>query len=270
MKYSHLSQPIVGSNLSFAWAHALIKCYEKNGGVLSPAIVSFPAFGQDDEVESKDIRIIIDSHLTDPKKYISNQSVVETVAGTIFPESVWRLCRGNRELLYAEYANMLQFIRRKQSNRRGVYFQRMIAYPPNTNNDKPINQLEHIIKTWLSGNHRHSALQVGIFDPRSDHSNAPLQGFPCLQQISFHANGPNGKDGISVVAFYANQTLEEKAYGNYLGLQRLGLFMAKEMGLHLKEIICIASALKLNNSCSKSRCNPLVKAIKAVLKNAEE
>lgn len=262
-------QPIVGLNLSHAWANALVKCYEAPGGVLSPAMVYFPACSPDGNVETAEIRAILESQLADPKKFIHNQSVIETVAGTIFPESVWRHSQGHRETFYRKYENMLPFIRRKQSNRRGVYFQRMIAYPSDAGKE-PINQLEHIIKTWHSGNHRHSALQAGIFDPRSDHSNAPLQGFPCLQQVAFHANGSNGTDGLSVVAFYANQTLEEKAYGNYLGLHRLGLFMAKEMGLELKEVVCIASALKLNNNQGKAKCECFVKAIRAVLKNAGE
>jgi hypothetical protein len=270
MSYNPLAQPIVGINLSDAWSNALIKCYETSGGVLSPAVVCFPSIGSDNAIEFLKVREIIDSWLSDPKMFIPNQSVVETIAGTIFPQSVWRLSGGDRHVLFKKYLGMLPFIRRKQSNRRGVYFQRMIAYPPVHGDREPINQLEHIITTWKSGNHRHSALQAGIFDPRSDHSNAPIQGFPCLQQISFHANGANGKDGLSIIAFYATQTLEEKGYGNYLGLHRLGMFMAKEMGLKFKEVICIASALKLNNIGGKARCESLVKAIKAVLNNVKD
>lgn len=263
-------QPIQGINLSHAWANAFIKCFETSGGVLSPAIVHFPAFGPNDTVETSEIRSLIDSQLADPKMFIPNQSAVETVAGTIFPESIWLLSRGERQILFKKYLQMLPFIRRKQSNRRGVYFQRMVAYPSANGEKEPINQLEHIITTWKSGNHRHSALQAGIFDPRSDHSNAPIWGFPCLQQVAFHANGSNGKDGLTVVAFYATQTLEEKAYGNYLGLHRLGMFMAKEMGLQLKDVVCIASALKLNNNGTKARCEPLIKTLKAILKKVGE
>ena len=74
----------------------------------------------------------------------------------------------------------------------------------------------------------------------------------------------NGKDGLSVVAFYATQTLEEKAYGNYLGLLRLGRFMAQEMGLEFKDVVCIASDLKLNNTCGKARCETMYKQLKEV------
>lgn len=263
-------QSIQGINLSHAWAKAFIKCYEISGGVLSPAIVHFPVVGPGDTAETSEIRTLVDSQLANPKKFIPNQSVVETVAGTIFPQSIWLLSKGDRQLFYKKYVDMLPYIQRKPSNRRGVYFQRMIAYPPANEKKEPINQLEHIIATWKSGNHRHSALQAGIFDPRTDHSDAPIWGFPCLQQVAFHANGSNGKDGLTLVAFYATQTLEEKAYGNYLGLYRLGKFMAKEMGMQLKEVVCIASALKLNNNLGKARCKPLIKALKIALEKVGE
>lgn len=160
---------------------------------------------------------------------------------------------------------MIPFVKRCKANRRGHYFQRMIAYLPSSGKKAPINQLEHIITTWHKGNSRRSALQAGIFDPRSDHSDARQQGFPCLQQVAFYPKGTNGKDGLSVIASYANQTVVEKAYGNYLGLYRLGMFMAKEMDLELTEIVCIASALKLNNTVGKGCCKSLVNAVKPIM-----
>lgn len=269
MSYKPSMPPITGDNLSYAWANAFIKCFETSGGTLSPAIVSFPAADSFGNVEVPEIRTIVESQLQDASKFVKGQSIAETVAGTIFPEAIWRLSRGKRTIFYDTYKEMLPFIRRKASNRRGVYFQRMIAYDPQQEGEKPINQLEHIIATWtIKDNHRHSALQAGIFDPRVDHSDARLWGFPCLQQVAFHPHGVNGKDGLSVVAFYATQTLEEKAYGNYLGLHRLGKFMAREMGLKFKDVICIASALKVNNSCGKARCEAMYKRLKEVVPSA--
>jgi thymidylate synthase len=213
---------------------------------------------------------ITPSEMYDLSNYfgVTGQSCIEKVAGTIFPQSVWRLSQGDRHQFFQNYIDMLPHIKRCKPNKRGVYFQRMVAFASDRN--ETTNQLEHIIETWTSGNHRHSALQAGIFDPRSDHSHCRQQGFPCLQQVAFHPHGTNGKDGMSVVAFYANQTVVEKAYGNYLGLYRLGQFMANEMGLKLKEVVCIASALKINNNLDKSSCESEVKAIKAVLKNVGE
>lgn len=268
MIYNQTVPTIIGSNISTAWAKAFIQCYKTSGGILSPSIVRISIQNGDEPVESPKIREIVDSKLQQLlSKNEPLQKVVDTVAGTIFPESVWTLSKGDRHVFYKTYGSMIPLIKHKQNNSRGTYFERLIAFKGN--DGQKINQLEHIINTWHSGNRRHSALQAGVFDPRMDHSNQPLQGFPCLQQVVFYPNGAHGKDGLSVVAFYANQTLAEKAYGNYLGLYRLGRFMANEMGIQMKEVVCIASALKLSDSLTKTCCEPTIKAIEAVLNNAE-
>lgn len=268
MNYYQAVPPICGGNISLAWANAFLKCYDEPGGILHSAVVKINTSDDIDSHETPELREIVDTQLRSLLKKTAVQSVVETVAGTIFPESIWRLAKGDRHLFYKEYEKALPFIRRKPANRRGIYFERLIAFPGH--NGKKVNQLEFIINTWLHENHRHSALQAGIFDPTTDHSNARQLGFPCLQQVVFYPNGSNGKEGLSVVAFYATQTLAEKAYGNYLGLYRLGSFMAKEMGLQLKEVVCVAAALKLSDSSkiNKTVCEPVADAIRAVLKNA--
>lgn len=259
--------PITGKNISHAWANAFIKCYETPGGILNSAVVRIKTDEETGTPETPELREIVEIQLRSLLKKSAVQSVVETVAGTIFPESIWQFAKGNRHNFYTEYEKMLPFIRRIPANRNGIYFERLIAYP--SNGDKPVRQLDHIIDTFHKGNHRHSALQAAIFDPRTDHSDARQLGFPCLQQVVFYPNGANGKDGLSVIAFYANQTLAEKAYGNYLGLYRLGKFMAKEMGIKMKEVVCIAAALKLSGSSkiTKTACKPVVNAIRAALSN---
>ena len=52
---------------------------------------------------------------------------------------------------------------------------------------------------------------------------------------------PVGERGLAVTGFYAKQHMYERAYGNYLGLCRLGHFMAHEMGLTLSKVVCIAT-----------------------------
>jgi len=258
---------IIGENVSYAWANAFLHCFDAPGGVLSPAVVRMSVKGAC-PVETPEIRQVVDSQLEAVIDKPAVQTIVETVAGTIFPESIWTLAKKDRQAFYKLYESALPHIKRKRANKRGTYFERLISFQ--NNGKEKINQLEHIINTWHSGNHRHSALQAGVFDPRVDHSNSRQQGFPCLQQVVFYPVGSNGEDGLSVVAFYANQTLAEKAYGNYLGLYRLGMFMAKEMGIELKEVVCIASALKLSDSIGKTSCEPVVEAIRAVLKNGKK
>jgi thymidylate synthase len=153
-------------------------------------------------------------------------------------------------------------IKKCKNNRWGTYFRRLTAYGKPGNEDK-VDQLEKILSTWDKGIRRHSAFQASVFDPYQDHRSTPYLGFPCLQQVVFHTNGSNGSEGLEVMAFYANQILLEKAYGNYLGLYRLGQFMAGEMGLKLIGITCIASHLTLGKSgTTKRELSPLVEILK--------
>ena len=59
-------------------------------------------------------------------------------------------------------------------------------------------------------------------------------------------NCPNIEVHFSVTGFYAIQYIFERAYGNYLGLCRLGHFMAHEMEPRLSKVICIATPAKLD------------------------
>lgn len=63
-----------------------------------------------------------------------------------------------------------------------------------------------------------------------------------MHQVAF---APSDDGEMAITAFYAMQYLFEKAYGNYLGLCRLGHFMAHELGLRLTQMTCVASIAKL-------------------------
>ena len=150
-------------------------------------------------------------------------------------------------------------------NRNGVYFQRLIAYGYDSNHSG-MNQLEHIIQTWHQGNRRRSAFQAAIFDPNRDHTHQRRRGFPCLQQVAFAPHGPNG---LAVTGFYATQYIFERAYGNYLGLSRLGRFMAHEMDRQLTQVTCIANVATRGNQ-SKKRLEEIATAIAEVSYQSEE
>jgi thymidylate synthase len=253
---------ISGVNLSCAWGTALLKCYAAPGGSLNPAIVEFHAPQQGERTECLKIRKALDEYI---HTINNHEESVETIAGTIFPQSIWNISRGDRSKLFDLYTHSSPRILRYRANRNGIYFNRMIAF--SSDGDRCINQLEHIINTWNNGNSRRSALQAAIFDPHSDHTDQRQRGFPCLQQLAFYPQGDNGRKGLAVIGFYATQTLIEKGYGNYLGLYRLGQFMAREMGLKLSKITCISAALKLSNGKPKSDFAALVQKVKALMDN---
>ncbi len=258
--------PIHGKNLSEAWARSFLECCDASGGVLSPGIVSFLVAEEHESwtLETPEIRQALEDQLNALGIRSANQSNVETVAGTIFPESIWKRCNGDREKLFAKYEEMWPLISNcRPANNRGTYFWRLTSY-----GHKSINQLQKIITAWENGTRRHSALQAGIFDPTQDHRETPFLVFPCLQQVVFHPVGPNGSRGMTVLAFYAKQLLLEKAYGNYLGLYRLGRFMAGEMGMTLRKVTCIASDLSLSDQHGKNACAQLARNLRKGLSNA--
>ena len=223
-------------SLSDAWADTLCRLLSLRGHTAAPAIVRFPGGEPDGEPDDLAIREVVDAQLSALRK-----SSILTVANTIFPQSIWLHHWEDREEFFTAFLKVWPRIKRYRGNDHGTYFYRLVNFEDASG---PVNQLKHIIETWRQGNHRHSALQAGVLDPRSDHSHRRIQAFPCLHQIAFHPRGTNGQEGLSVVAFYANQLLLEKAYGNYLGLTRLGHFMAREMGLQLRDVTCVASYLK--------------------------
>ena len=257
---------IQGNNLSDAWAKAFMTSYDTSQGIIAPGIITFPIDDQNPQwrLETPIIRDALNKQLSALDITSINQSNIETVAGTIFPESIWRRCGGDREKLRHTYLGMWPLIRKCKQNRWGTYFKRLIAF-----GDEKVDQLGAIVREWdrTDRRARKSALQAGIFDPYRDHRPGPYLGFPCLQQVVFHPIGPRGRGGLKVVALYANQLLIEKAYGNYLGLYRLGKFMAGEMDLTLKRVTCIATNLKRSENRRKGDLAELASQLREEIRN---
>jgi len=207
---------------------------------ISPLSVTFDA-AKDPESQGADLRAVMNELLQS-----TGRATVETVANTIFPNSLWNPS-GDRQDLFRRYRKILPALRRHpQNRRRGLYFERLIGYPSGDGKAGTNNQLDHIIETFARGNHRRSALQAAIFYPPADLNHARQQGFPCLQQVAF-AHCQSGR-ALTITAFYAMQYLFKRAYGNYLGLARLGEFMAHEMGLKLERVVCFSAVAKLEVS----------------------
>ena len=190
---------------------------------------------------------------------------VDDVASTIFPQSLWRLAKYNRHRLYQTYNDVVPRYRamNKAQNGRGMYFERLVAF-----GSGPIdgNQLEWIISQY-TGNRavRRTKLQASIFDPTRDHVSQAQLGFPCLQHLTFVPEGSS----LSLNAFYATQQLFDKAYGNWLGLSRLGHFMAHEMGLTFTRLNCFTGIEKLERiKKSDVSLRPVVQAARACVSTA--
>jgi hypothetical protein len=244
------------SNMSLAWAEIFFQLMEPGANELAPAVIAISDFDNHSlPVQVPGIQSAIDG---------VNKQLSRTVASTIFPNSLWVPdAQNDAQRLYDRYEKVWPVIAKCRPNSKGVYFRRLTAFKPegSAENSPPINQLAHVVDTYKQGNHRHSALQASIFDPTRDHTHSRQRGFPCLQQVAFGVS----EGTLEVTGFYALQHHVPKAYGNYLGLCWLGRFMAKQMGLQLSQVTCIASSLKIGDGCSKSGLTPLKKNLKQVV-----
>ena len=244
---------VSGNDLSSAWAQAFLHVAMRGVKEITPLVVTVSNIDSEMTAERQKIRGALDKQILALKSKHPKLQTSGTVANTIFPHSMWNPhdedCAAK---LFARFEKAWPWIKRCSQNRRGSYFRRLTAFRP-AKDSEPVNQLEHIVNTYRAGNHRRSALQAAIFDPALDHNNSPQLGFPCLHQIAFT---PVGGTGLAVTGFYATQYLFDRAYGNYLGLCRLGKCMAGQMDLRLVHMTCIASVAQLGTP-SKGDVQPL-------------
>lgn len=227
---------IIENNLSYAWGKAVSLLLEPGITEIHPLIVTVRDIIDDKIGEDKTILKALDNLLVNHKKYTCH-----TVANTIFPISLWNPQKPRR-VLFDRYLRIIEKVRQYDfvSKRYGLYFDRLINYG---HSKQKVNQLEYIIKTRTEHNNkRRSALQASVINPHLDHDNRPVRGFPCLQQVSF---SPLKGGGLSITGYYPQQYIIDRAYGNYLGLCRLGHFMANELGLKFVEMNCIAGIARL-------------------------
>lgn len=256
-------------NLSRAWAKAFLLVTDNkdySGKKISPLVVSITGFTDGEPQEYLDIRQSLDTCLVD-----NGDQKIHTVANTIFPNSLWRRSKYEREKLFERYRKFLPRAKAikhcKQKNRRGLYFERLIAFGSGPCDG---NQLEYIISQYNARpGVRRSMFQASIFDPGRDHISDPYLPFPCLQHVSFVPQG----ETLTLNAFYATQQLLNKAYGNYLGLCRLGNFMAHEMGLTFSRMNCFVGVAKLEHIGKEKnipKTSPILTPIKEVCRKYVE
>jgi len=236
-------------NLSHAWGAALRLVLAR--GEVAPLIVSVTGFDGNVPREDPSIRAALGATL----EGLGLQSC-DTVASTIFPHSLWNPA-APAQALFDRYMSILPKLRKASTkNRRGLYFERLIAGGPAGD----VNQLAFIISERKRRKGvRRSALQLAVFDAARDHSMAAQLGFPCLQ----HVTAAPTAEGLCINAFYATQYVVERAYGNYLGICRLGRFLAHEFGMPLARMTCFTGILLPDQGISRRKLNAVTRAIDA-------
>lgn len=237
---------IQNTNLSHAWGRIFLHFFDNRCKEISPLVITLTGFNNGLPDQDEAIVEALDECLKE-----QDELEVDKVAQTIFPTSYWQLSKDNRQEFFNNYIENLPNIKAAVKPKHSCeYFERLIAFGSGPHNG---NQLEHIISEYNSVYNSHtskrsrvrrSMFQASIFDPNRDHKGSSIYlPFPCLGHISFV---PNNKDKTLVLnAFYATQKILEKGYGNYLGLCRLGHFMAHEMGLTFERMNCFVGVAKV-------------------------
>lgn len=254
------NKPVVISrpNLSHAWGETLLYIKDHAGKEIAPLVINITDLKDGIPQEELAIREALDKCLADHGK----QSI-EDVANTIFPSSYWEQSNHNRHEFFQSYLNDIPKMKEDaKTNRPCLYFERLIAFDDSCPNG---NQLDFIISNYNSLKEkdegvRRSMLQATLFDPKTDHIPNPYLSFPCLQHISFVYK----KDGtMTLNAFYTIQYIFQKAYGNYLGLCRLGNFMAHEMNLKFDSLNCFVGIESLE--VPKEHLDPVIQVVRDIL-----
>ncbi len=230
---------IEASNLSLAWAAVVNHLAAPGVQAISPLTLSITGFDADGiATEVPAIRAAADALLA-----AEGKRDIENVAFTIFPERYWKMSEGNRDAFFDLFRESFPRIQEfnPQNNRRGSYFQRLVDFE---GGGTGWNQLKWILAEYdRNPGARKSKWQATTFDPKRDQSSTAQLEFPCLQQVSFTFSDDND---LVLNAFYATQQLAHKGYGNYLGLGRLGAFMASQMGRRFDRLNVFVGVAKMD------------------------
>lgn len=226
-----------GPDVSSAWLAAVNHLLEEPGEQCSNLGVTIG----DPTAERVDVRAELDAFAADPRRRGKEMPRIDSVAGTIFQSSFYRPGTADAEgHLYELERRIRKVVRRHSQNRRGTYFERLVAYP--LGDGQEFNQLHHVLGRLQSaasdGRRNGNQFELSIFHPERD--SYPV-GFPCLSHISITLRG----GVLDATALYRNQYFLDRAYGNYLGIGEVLRFLATESGFAVGELLCVASHAKL-------------------------
>jgi thymidylate synthase len=240
-----MAELIRTETLSEAWLAGLEYLLDHGGTAVNLAV----AFASAEE--EADVRAVFDEFIAEwragkrkPVLYPAS-----TVANTLFPQALYRKGPGPeaRERLYRLHARTMRV--QKRYTKKDSYFERLVNWPGAAG--EPVNQLEQLIdrlskqlarmgplssayELGLSHPADGSGGEVRVYTPAVDRR---LMSFPCLSHISFTLVAGR----LHLAALYRNQDFVARAYGNYLGLARIGEFVAAETGCELGETLCLAT-----------------------------
>jgi hypothetical protein len=249
---------ITADNLSLGWAQVVEHLAKPGVKRIAPLTLTITGFDETGTAaEIPEIRKAVDAFLI-----AQDKRDTENVAWTIFPKRYLEIAGGDREAFFDLFIESFQRMQEfnPRNNKRGSYFQRLVDL---NGGGKGPNQLKWMLDEYHAHPkaRRTSKFQATTFDPARDYSSTGQLEFPCLQQVSFTFED----GGLALNGFYATQQIARKGYGNYLGLSRLGAFMAEEMELRFEQLNIFVGLAKMDVAKTDPDLQALLKVVRTHL-----
>jgi hypothetical protein len=202
--------------------------------------------------EIAEVRAIADALLDD-----LGLPPISTVANTVFPSGLARRYPEPAELAarYRDY----QYPRLRKlarANSGGTYFGRIVEYPTAAGSIDQLVAVVEKLRRSRTGPRRKATYEVGMGEPgmevgiyRHGRDERKIMGFPCLSFCSFQLDD----DRVHLIANYRSQYLVERAYGNYLGLGRLLVYVARAAEFDAGELLVVAGHATIEGALKPTR-----------------
>ncbi len=198
----------------------------------------------------------------DPKVY-----PVRTVRTTIFPKHYAERAADAVELADSYRADYEKIRKSHPGNVYGTYFGRLVDTQVSRDGSH-YDQLNDTIRKLRGRNLNATMTEIDLrYDIEIDapamstyeteRNHARALGFPCMSHLSFQRD----RQTLHVAAFYRNQDVGRKAYGNMLGLGQLCEYVATQSGLQCGSLTLVAGRAYLDAPAVLLRKHlPIIKA----------
>jgi thymidylate synthase len=165
---------------------------------------------------------------------------ISTVTNTIFPEALFRTHGSPKfyDVYHTEVYDKLT-----SSKGWGRYFERLTRHEDGEGATyNPLqDMIDKLIEVKASDHQYKSVYELAVYDPLVDRRY--LRGGQCLSFLSFKVHPHRG---LCLTATYRNQTYITRCLGNLIGLGMLQGFVAKQAGMEIGSLTCIATHAELD------------------------
>lgn len=202
-------------------------------------------------LESLAGREAIEAFLSEWRQKDKHVYPISTVRTTIFPKNYARMAKDASDLARLYRADYDRLRRSNPANTYGTYFGRLVDTQVSLDGTH-YDQLNDTIRklkanenaTWTEIDLRYefddATPALSVYETERNHRRK--MGFPCMSHLSFQRDG----DTLHVAAYYRNQDVGRKAYGNMLGLGQLAEYIAQQSDLQLGVLTLMAGRAYLN------------------------